>query len=45
MERVDGKIPAYINGTLFRNGPGKFGEPPSGILWDFVAVQGFVHLH
>ena len=31
IEEVEGTIPEYLNGTLFRNGPGNFGEPPSPI--------------
>jgi carotenoid cleavage dioxygenase-like enzyme len=26
VDHVDGTIPGFLNGTLFRNGPGKFGE-------------------
>ena len=28
IEEVEGAIPEYLQGTLFRNGPGNFGGPP-----------------
>ena len=28
IEEVEGTIPEYLQGTLFRNGPGNFGAPP-----------------
>lgn len=27
VDTVEGTIPDYLNGTLFRNGPGNFGTP------------------
>ena len=29
IEEVEGTIPECLSGTLFRNGPGNFGAPPS----------------
>lgn len=31
IEEVEGTIPEYLQGTLFRNGPGNFGAPPQPI--------------